>query len=379
MSARHAGATRGDALPRRRRWLSSPGTCTLIGLALHLALVGGLLIEHGDPAWFVHFGHHSTRIVELAHRELGADVLVPHPNGHDGQSFWVIARDPLLLQGRQDAVLLDRPSYRTQRMLYPTLASLWRYAGERQLLWGLLVVNLAAVGLGTYATAQLATALRAPPLAGLAFALNPAALVAVVADVADAVALAALVATVLLVVRGRWRAAILMGVAAALSKEVVIVSMVAVALFGVRSDRRVRVLLVMIPSGAVAVWALYSRWRLGWPTTSIQEVTWPFLGYVQAWRRDWAPVGNWDDAVVALALLPAAAMVVWRWRRRRSLLMAAALPFALLVPLMTSQVLNVSINSLRVFGPALTFVAVDWLVECRSLSAGRKLIIAGES
>ncbi len=99
--------------------------------------------------------------------------------------------------------------------------------------------------------------------------------------------------------------------------------------------------------------------------TSIQEVTWPFAGYARAWHRDWAANGNWYDATVAFALLPAAALVVWRWWRRRSVLMAAALPFALLVPFMTSQVLNVAINSLRVFGPALTFVAVDWLLTAR--------------
>ncbi len=346
---------------RNRRHLSGAARCMLIGVVLHLALVGGLLLEHGDPAWFVHFGIRATSIVRVAHEELGPNVLVPHVNGHDGQSFWVIARDPLLLRGHTDAALLDRPSYRAQRMLYPTLAAPWRWAGARQLLWGLISVNLIAVALGTYATSRLAMAVGAPSVAGLMFALNPAVVVAVVADVADAVALAALVFAVLLAMRGRWRLAIVAGVAAALSKEVMILGLVGVALAAKGGDRRARALLVAVPSIVTLLWAGYTRWRLGWPPTSVQEITLPLSGYVDAWRHDWLPVGNWYDAVVAFALLPAAVVVVWRWWWRRSLLMAAAVPFALLVPLMTAQVLNVSINSLRVFGPVLIFVAIDWL------------------
>ncbi|MDQ6696380.1 MAG: hypothetical protein M3Z46_02845 [Actinomycetota bacterium] len=371
-SPRAGDDPRGD----QRSWLVGPGACALVGLGLHLALVGGLLVEHGDAAWFVHFGNRATRIVGLARREIGPAVLVPHVNGHDGQSFWVLARDPLLLDGKQDTALLDRPSYRAQRMLYPTLASPFRYAGERQLLWGLIAVNLAAVALGTYATARLAAALRAPPLVGLAFALNPAVVVAVVADVADALALAALMAAVLLAVRGRWVSAVVMGVAAALSKEVMVLSLLCVAIGAVGATRRVRLLFVGVPSCAVAIWALYARWRLGWPATSVQEVSWPFVGYVQAWRHDWAPVGNWYDAVVAFALLPAAAMVIYRWWQRRSLLMAAALPFALLVPFMTAQVLNVAINSLRVFGPALTLTTIDVFAAPRRLSPAADLTMA---
>jgi hypothetical protein len=120
-----------------------------------------------------------------------------------------------------------------------------------------------------------------------------------------------------------------------------------------------RIRLVVIPGICVVAWAVYIRWRLDWPKTSIQEFSLPFVGYVDAWTRFWSKVGNWSDAAVAFLLIPAAVVVVVLWYRRRTLLLAAAVPFALIVPLLSAQVVNVSINSTREFGPAVLFVLLD--------------------
>ena len=92
----------------------------------------------------------------------------------------------------------------------------------------------------------------------------------------------------------------------------------------------VLLLLVAIPGAVAVAWAVYVRWRLGWPATSVQEFTAPLYGYVDAWRRGWSKAGNWGDAVGAIALVPFAAATVVRWWQRRpsSLLLDAALPFA---------------------------------------------------
>lgn len=81
-----------------------------VELGIHLVLVAvGLAWAEGKPEWFVHFGREYPAL-PLAKQVLGPDLLVPHDDGHDGQSFWVVARNPLLLQGETTlAPYLDRP------------------------------------------------------------------------------------------------------------------------------------------------------------------------------------------------------------------------------------------------------------------------------
>jgi len=56
-----------------------------------------------------------------------------------------------------------------------------------------------------------------------------------------------------------------------------------------------------------------------------------------------------------------------RWWRRRTILLHAALPFALLVPFFTLQVLDILLNSVRAVGPAIAFVWIDFYVRRPSI------------
>jgi hypothetical protein len=347
------------SLPRTewRRW-------TVIAVAVHAVFAAFLLLGpgHGDPAWFIHLG--SQRIpVALARKLLGPGVVVPHLDGHDGRFSWVQARDPFLLHRATDLANLDRPAYRAQRMAYPLLAAPWRVGGEYALVWGLLVTNLAAVGFGAWFATQLAVATRAPPRAGLAFALNPVVILGVVLDTSDVVALAALVAAVALAQRRRWPWAVAAGVLAALAKEPSLLGLAALAVVGTTIPRRWRIALIGLPGVAVVCWGVYARARLGWPPSQIQEFAAPFTGYLDAYRRGWRPIGNWYDAAVAVAVLAIAIATLRRWWRRRTLVLAVAVPFALLVPFLSAQVLDLGDNSLRVLGPVVTMLGIDWLAE----------------
>jgi hypothetical protein len=298
-------------------------------------------------------------VLPLAVRIFGPDLLVPHRDGHDGQAFWLLARDPLLRHPDQIRPHLDRPAYRSQRVLYPLAAAPWRMAGERALLWGLLITNLAVVAVGGYLTVLLARAIGAPDRAGLAFALNPAVIVAVLLDVSDALMLALLVATALLVIRRRWWPAALAAAAACLAKEQALLGIAAVALVwhGAPLGRRLQI--GATAAGAVAAWAAYQRWRLGWPPSEIQEFTAPVWGYVDAYLRGWRHFDNWADTVVAVVLWPLAAVTIAVWWRSRSLPLALVLPYALYVPLLSAQVVDLAVNSLRAVGPVLTFLALE--------------------
>lgn len=317
----------------------------------------------GNPQFFVHFGREAS-VLPFARQVLGADLLTPHSDGHDGQAFWLLARDPLLLHGKEVlAPNLDRPAYRAQRIIYPLLASPWRLAGETGLLWGLLATNLGVVLVGGLVACWLTTAVGAPLRASLAFALSPGVLLASLFSLSDGLALALLLGTTLALVRQRYAIAVLCGIAGALTKESTLIALAGFALLAPRIPLRRRVLLVAIPATTATAWAIYARWRLGWPPSQIEEFALPFWGYVDAWRRGWSPVGNWSDAVLAFALLPLAVFGFVRWRARRSLLLAGALPFLALVPFLSAQVLDLAGNSLRVMTPSFTLMILDYYAE----------------
>ncbi len=330
------------------------------GLAVHLALAGGALATAGgDPAYFVHFGTDYPAF-PLARAALGDDLLAARGMGHDGQAFWLLARDPLLLD-TESARRLDYPVYRAQRVGYPALAAVWHLGGERALLWGLLATNLAAVFLGGYAAARLAAAVGAPARAGLAFALNPGIAAGTLLSTSDGLMLAALLGCLLAVRRGRLGWAVAAGCAAVLTKQVAFAALVGVAVLAPAVPRRTRVLLALVPGGAAAGWALYVGHRLGsaGPLGGAPVFTAPFAGYAEAYRTVWLPGGNWGHAAVAGMVVLAAGVAVWRVVRRRTLVLAAAVPFALLVPFFRADVLDLALNPLRVAAPLVTLLLID--------------------
>ena len=345
----------------------TPLMASVLGTGILLAMVLFMTVQFpGHPEWFVSFGGQGN-YTPYAREVVGEDVLVTLADGHDGQAFWLQARDPALVDSDAVADVFDRPVYRAQRMLYPTLAAPFRLGGEQALFWGLVLVNLAVVAGGTYVTARLAVNRGAPAMLGLAFALNPLVIVAVLMDLGDALGLALLMATVLALREDRRRAAVLCAVGAVLAKEVFFLPVAAMALLSVDGlPWRRRAELLVIPAAVAGTWGLYVRWRFDWAATKVGELTAvPLRGFVDAYRFEWSVVHDWNHAIAAAVLLALSAVVAVRWVRRRTLELTAALPFALLVPLLSMGVIVFWMNSIRAFGPALTLLAIDWYATSR--------------
>jgi hypothetical protein len=152
---------------------------------------------------------------------------------------------------------------------------------------------------------------------------------------------------------------VLAGTVGVLTKEPTLLGLAGVALLAPAVGRRARVALVGVPGAAAAAWFVYAHWRLAWPSAGVQEFAAPFYGYYQAYTKGWRPVGNWADAIVAVLLIPLACAVLVRFYRRRSLLLAAAVPFAAMLPFLSAQVFDLADNSLRALGPAITLLALD--------------------
>lgn len=345
--------------------MSTAARAAAIAVAAYCGLVGLFLAANdGNPEWFIHFGDPDSTIIEHGRAVLGDDVMVPHTQGQDGQTFWLMARDPLLADRDVVETYVDRPAYRYQRVGYPALAAPFRLVGEDALVWGLVIVNLIAVGAGTWWTVRLAEHLGAPPRAAAWFALNPAVAAGVLLDGSDAWAVALTVGGVWGWMTGRVPTAAVCFAGAALTKEVSLLAPAALAAADVLGRRRWKRPLQMALPAAVATmaWAAYVRWRLDFPPSQIEELAAPLTGFRDAWRRTWEPFGDWGHAATAVglgALMVAVVWLAWRWRDRPAGQVAlAAAPFAVLYLLLSAQVLGLAVNAVRAAGPVPTLAAL---------------------
>ena len=341
-----------------------------LGVAFYGLLVVAAVASHGGNAeWFMKFGTTSS-VTTYGRQILGDDLVVPYDESQDGTAFWLSARDPFLTDTGPITTYTDRPAYRSDRVLYPVLVSPFRLFGEQGLVWGLVLVNLAVVFGGGYLTTRLALLIRAPWRAGFAFAANPLVLAAVALDLADALAVAALVGMVLAARRERWVWATVLATAAVLTKESSLLAVVALAIGLAAASPRRRIVLAGAPAAILGLWAVYVRTRVATTNAQVEEVTFmPFGGYSQAWRLGWSVQGTWGDAFVAGLLLVVAVVIGVRWWRRRTPELWVALPYAVMTPFLSGQVLHWGMNSVRAIGPALTFLALD--VAAGRAQAGR--------
>ncbi len=322
---------------------------------------GARLAQHGwDPSDLVRFGTAMPQTVERA------KIILPRLHeqedvGHDGMQFWTLARDPLLLHPDDTKMFLDRPTYRARRMLYPFLCAPWRIGGEELLLWGMIATNLIAVGIGTFASVRLMEFFGANARGAIGFALNPGVAFAVFIDGCDALALACLVLFLLAVVREKWWHAIAFAALAALTKEPSLIA-IAGALIVVKKSLWTRAQILLIPTLVTIAWAVYAQWRLGASPSHVREFGIPFAGYVASVRY-WISASAWPDFLVGTLVVALSIAIVVRFVRKRTLLLGAALPFALMTPLLSFDVYSLMHNIARAFAPAFTFLWMDYYVQ----------------
>ena len=321
-------------------------------------LVGRILAGFDwNPTATIKFAEDAVSQTEYAEDLLG-EVIVAPDAGHDGKFFFSQAMDPFYLEPGVHAVFLDRPTYRAQRMLYPTLSSLGGLLSPMGTAWGLIVVNVLAMVVGTVFTSLVARQLGVSPWFGLVFVLNPGLIVALNIDGANIVAMAALMAGIYYVMTERVLVASLAMTASVLARETMVIAALGLALFWLYKYRKVP-WAMLIPPTAVVTWWAYVHWRLqSGLAQDTQAVGWPFVGFVQAFER-WVspPISFVDLAMGVLLLLVSIALLV------RSVLTPTALGwgvagFAFLGLLLSEPVWLRWFDSTRALAPVLTAYAL---------------------
>jgi hypothetical protein len=334
-----------------------------------------------DPTVFIGFGEESTEINEYAEARLERQVAKRPALGHDGKYFFVQAHDPLVLEPDENIAIIDRPTYRSQRMLYPLVAGGLGLFGSTIITWSLLAVNVLALGAGTFATAVIAKRMGGSAWWGLAFAFNIGIVSEINIDGAGVLAAALAFGAVAAVLsdRGGWAVALLS--MAALSREVMLLVAIGVAWWYWRlGRRRLAAISLVVPCTAVALWAIYLWSRLGWDS-GVGEAGFafelPFVGLVNA-------VPSWLesplDMAAGLAVLVLLGAYLYRTLRSNALVGWAFVGFVPLTLVLSERVWIYYFDITRAVAPLITalvlmvFLTADSTIRSERLASGSPLV-----
>jgi hypothetical protein len=218
--------------------------------------------------------------------------------GYDGQFVYYIARDP-----RNAWQYCDVPAYRYQRILYPVIARVLALGQESLIPYSLPLVNVVALGLGTWLTEQILRHYKMSRWYALTYGLYAGQLMSVRLNLNEPLSYALVQGAVLTTERNRWGWGILFFALAVLAKETALVFVGGYLLF----------LLARRQWGRAATMAV----GVGVPSLAWQGILWawlgqPGLGSGGAGATGWESLpyrGLWSLATVDVRVLAMLALV----------------------------------------------------------------------
>jgi hypothetical protein len=330
------------------------------GAFLALAYVVWILAQnHFDPTALLAQGEEAPTQLAYAERMLGRQVVARPNLGHDGKFFFAQANDPWLTTPSVHAAVLDRPTYRSQRVMYPMLAGGFGMLPPAAVVWGLIVVNIGAVGIGSAATAGIARSIGAPSWVGLGFAFNPGVIGELDIDGGGVLALCLGLCGLLALARGSFNLVIAAFSGAVLARETMLL-FAAGTVIGFWVAKRVfpwRALVV--PAAVAALWRAYATMRLGQLEAFADSTKglgmgfsrYPFEGIIRAWEF-WSvepSVVIWVSCLIVLMLLFAR-----RALGSRNEVGWSALPFLVLGTMLSVYVWREPYDIARALAPVFT-------------------------
>jgi len=310
----------------------------VVGISI-MAIWAGLWVQsQGHPIALLGPGT-KTLAWPLLDEEIGVDIgwrII----GHDGGTFYVQARSPFDFDRTEQ--YLDYPAYRHRRILFPLLAGALAPGGGLPLVYAMLAISLAGVGLACAACAALP---GRPVWLPVAVALTPGVAVSVMVGLCDALMTGLVLAAFAASYHRRWRAVVVLLVLATMTRESSLIAAGAL-LFTPGMPRRVRVLVVAAPVAVLGAWMLWiDHGVAGGDDHATNQFALPFV--------------DWMDADRVTLLMGLASMAVMGFGalklRREDRPVQLFLLVTLLMSAMLSREVVVSwVNTSRVMAPALT-------------------------
>lgn len=237
-------------------------------------------------------------------RDLGP-IVSPDPIGHDGQLYYLIARDPFASGGTVEALASfdnNPPRYRYRRILFPLLAGGFGQLGGKATLFGMMFLAALGLGLVAVAVADLAYQLR---LSGgsvfLAF-FNAGAFLSTMLLTADALALGLALVGATLTLRDRTAAAVVAFALAGLTKELYLLVPVSLAAWHWSERRRpLAIPLAVLPAMPLFLWSAWVRAVVPDVPTDTPNLGMPMVALAAAIPR-WLRPGELDVVQRAVAI-----------------------------------------------------------------------------
>jgi hypothetical protein len=335
----------------------------LMAVALLIASAAALrllAVSGWDPTAFTAFGEDAVDITEYAEAKLGREVKTRILQGHDGKYFFVQSNDPLIVDPEENAEVLDRAIYRSQRMFYPLVAGGAGLFSPDVIIWALIVVNVVGLVVGSWAVGAIASRHGLSAWWGLAFVVNVGLLSELYIDGAGILAFALVCLGALALEEERPGFAAIAFTAAALTREVMLAFVAFVGLFWL-TRRKVIPWLVVVPAGvAVILWAVYVRLRITAvpDVDQVQEITLiPLSGLIQAMTSGRAEIA---DYLLILLMIMLVIVIPFRAWRSDVYLTWGAVGFAVLAPFLTVLVWQKSFDISRALAPLVTAFLIEF-------------------
>ncbi len=281
-------------------------------LALRQPLAVACVVLAGYVGWagyYLHYhsvasiAHVGSRFQQQGNGSSAIDRLDGLPTeviGYDGQFYFFVALDPTRAR-----TYLDDPAYRYSRPIYPLAARALALGRSGAVPWALLLLGLAGVFAGTFASAAIVRREGFSAWYGALYGLYPGLFVAVTWDLAESLAYGLAALGLLAFGRDGWRllpAALLFGVAGA-TRESTLLFPIALALWlaGSRKFAKAGLLAGISLAPYLATKLTLAIWlHSGGAAKATRFEPLPFLGLVRQW-----PWGNGHVQQILAVVIPA--------------------------------------------------------------------------
>ncbi len=180
--------------------------------------------------------------------------------GYDGQFSYYIAMDP---DPTQIGPFLDNAPYRYQRIGYPLLARALAFGQPDLIPWALLLVNVVAHGLGTFAFTTLVTRFGKPNRYALIYGLWVGLIAAVGLDMPEPMAFMLAIGSIVFYYQDRVFLAALLMTAAVLTREALLPFMAAMLLTSLWKRDRTGSAWFLIGLLAFSAWQVWLKLTFG--------------------------------------------------------------------------------------------------------------------
>lgn len=286
--------------------------------------------------------------------ELGP-VSTIDPIGHDGQIFYLIARDPAGIRGVPEHLpLFCQPQYRYRRILYPLLAGGGGSFSGPMTLLGMIAWTAIGSGLATVATADICHSLQLRRWTVILAACNPGVLFSSLLLTSDVLALGLALSGVALMLRGKERMAVAAFALAVLSKETFLIFPIAFSMLALKDRRFVRSGMTLFGSALpFLLWSVWLALRMMPGNQSLHHITFPGYGILESgsfWFTD-SGLPDGLTGVFGVGMLLLSLGLVALDRRSSQVIRWNLLLWSLLGSVLSLAVWGVPLNAVRVLSP----------------------------